>query len=86
MRYNQIHFCSFQKGRWLPLEQLQKVIKHPLEQIPCGIHEKIAYNTDNVSNISLEELNLKLKNLEASFKILLTIRRFLLMKVYPLSG
>ena len=30
---------SLQKGHWLPLELLQKVIKYPLEQIACGIRE-----------------------------------------------
>ncbi len=28
-RGNQILYCSLQKGRWLPLEHLQKVIKFP---------------------------------------------------------
>jgi hypothetical protein len=36
-RGNQISSCSLQKGLCLPLEQLQKVIKLPLEQ--CWIHE-----------------------------------------------
>ncbi len=31
--------CSLQKGSWLPLKLLQKVIKYPLEQIACGIRE-----------------------------------------------
>ncbi len=37
---------------------------------------RIAYNTDNVSNIPVGELNLKFKKLEASFEILFTIRSF----------
>ncbi len=36
---SRITSCSLQKGRWLPLELLQKVIKYPLEQIACGIRE-----------------------------------------------
>ncbi len=31
--------CTLQKGVWLLLEQLQKVIKHPSEQMACGIRE-----------------------------------------------
>jgi hypothetical protein len=50
------------------------------------LNPRISYNTDNVSNIPLGELNLKFKKFEASFKILFTIRSFLLMKVYPFSG
>ncbi len=34
---SRIHSCSLQKGRWFPLELLQKVIKCPLEQIASGI-------------------------------------------------
>jgi hypothetical protein len=36
---SRIPSCSLQKGRWLPLELLQKVIKYPSEQIACGIRE-----------------------------------------------
>jgi hypothetical protein len=36
---NQIPSYTLQKGIWLHLEQLQKVIKYPLEQMACGIRE-----------------------------------------------
>jgi hypothetical protein len=35
----QIPFCTLQKGVYLPLKQLQKVIKYPLDQMACGIRE-----------------------------------------------
>ncbi len=36
---SRIPSCSLQKGVWVPLEQLQKVIKYPLEHIAGGICE-----------------------------------------------
>ncbi len=55
---NQIPSCTLQKGVWLPLEQLQTVIKYPLEQMACRIRELQAAPI-NVNNIPLRELNFK---------------------------
>jgi hypothetical protein len=55
-------FLQHAKGLLLPFEQLQKVKKHPLEQIACGIHELHAsptmlaiYNWENlISSLKIE--------------------------------
>jgi hypothetical protein len=68
----------FEKG-WLPLQLLQKVINYPWHtEMANGIRNlRIACNSDNIGNLLLGELNLKLKNtVEASFKIVFTIRGF----------
>ncbi len=56
---SRIPSCSLQKGRWFPLELLQKVIKYPLEQIASGICELHATPMfADVRNIPLEELKI----------------------------
>jgi hypothetical protein len=85
---SRIPSCSLQKGCWLPLELLQKVIKYPLEQIACG-NLRIACNADNVINIQLRGLNLKIKKYRQVLKLCLPSAVFITMRDYrtkPLSG
>jgi hypothetical protein len=81
-------FLQLAKGLLIAFRAIAKGYQTPFKANTTNTMRdpRIACNTDNVSNITLGELHLKLKNLEASFKILFTIRSFLLMKVYPFSG
>jgi hypothetical protein len=62
------------------LEQLQKVIKYPLEQMACRIRK---LHADNAGNIPLRELNFKFKKKKQVLKFGLTSMVFVLVKVNP---
>jgi hypothetical protein len=66
----------------LPLEQLQKLIKYPFEQIAWGICELHA-TFDNVSIISLGELNLKFEKCMQVLKLCLPSAVFIPMRACP---
>ncbi len=68
--------CSLQKGRWLPLELLQKVPNQIPLRADCMRNLRIACNADNVSDIPLRKLNLKIRKCRQALKLCFIIRSF----------